>query len=100
MKKTKAFTLTELIITLLAVVGLGFGLSSVSGCQNIARNWGGSSSVNLPKGRKLITVTWHADDLWYLTRHMKATEEPETYNLEESSNFGVLQGVVHINEHK
>ena len=62
--------------------------------NQIAKKFGGTSTVNLPKGRKLITSTWKDEDLWYSTRQMKQDEEPETIIFEEKSNFGVIEGKV------
>jgi hypothetical protein len=70
------------------------------GCpdQSCARNSGGSYTETLPAGRKLINVTWKGDSLWFITRPMKAGEEPETYEFKESSSIGILEGTVTIVE--
>jgi len=65
-----------------------------------AKNYGGTSHVNLPKGRKLVEVTWKADNLWYLTRPMRVNETPETYNFDEESSWGMIEGTVVIHENK
>ena len=59
-----------------------------------ARNFGGTSTVNLPKSTKLINATWKADALWYLYRPMQLNESPETITFKEDSSFGVFQGEV------
>jgi hypothetical protein len=73
-----------------------------TGCteQEIAKNYGGETTCNLPKGQKLIIVTWKDDDLWYLTRPMKADDSAEIYVLQEESSYGIWNGKVNIIENK
>ena len=68
--------------------------------QERARNFGGTATEDLPAGKKLVVVTWKEDHLWYLTRPMRADEQPETYEFKESSSFGILQGTVILKEHR
>jgi hypothetical protein len=65
-----------------------------------AKNWGGNAKLDLPKGEKLITVTWKESEIWYLTRPMGVDEVAETYKFREESNFGIMEGTVTIIEHK
>lgn len=65
-----------------------------------AKSWGGDATLDLPKGEKLVNVTWKESQLWYLTRPMKSEETAETYVFHESSNYGVMEGTVTITEHK
>ncbi len=72
------------------------------GCtkQQMARNFGGTTTLNLPENIKLINVTWkEGDSIWYLTRPSKAGDVSETYDFQESSSFGVMEGKVIIIEH-
>lgn len=74
---------------------------SLTGCQNTTKYWGGSMTIELPKGQKLEEITWKDDsDLWYLTRPMREDEVAETHTFQESSEFGVLEGTVTIIETK
>lgn len=62
-----------------------------------ARNWGGTETITLEKGTRVITVTWKdGADLWILTK--KDTTKPSTYEFTEKSNIGMLQGKVIISE--
>ncbi|QDP42920.1 putative membrane lipoprotein [Bacillus phage vB_BmeM-Goe8] len=70
------------------------------GCQQVAKRFGGSITVDLPKDEKLVNVTWKNDSLWYLTRPMTKSDKEETYKFKEDSNFGVLEGTVIVKEHK
>jgi hypothetical protein len=73
----------------------------VSCTQNeMAKSFGGDVVYNLPKGQKLINVTWKEDHLWYLTKPMTATDTPETYTFKEKSSFGFVEGTVTLNEIK
>ena len=47
---------------------------------------------------KLELITWKGDNLWYCTRPMRPEETPEVHTYEESTNFGVLEGIVTIVE--
>ncbi len=74
---------------------------SLVGCNSGARNWGDTTTIDLPAGKKLMNAGWDKDDnLWYLTRNMTPTDKVETYDFKESSNWGVLSGTVILQEHK
>lgn len=65
-----------------------------------AKSFGGTANVNLEPNRKLVTVTWKEDQIWYLTRPMDSTEKAETYNFQEESSWGMIEGTVVIVESK
>jgi hypothetical protein len=48
----------------------------------------------LPKGEKLVEVTWKENSLWYLTEPMDDDYEPKTKSFREDSNLGILEGTV------
>lgn len=73
-------------------------LLTLSSCNYVTRVVGGSMTVDLEKDQKLVNVSWKHTDLWVLTRARKEGEQPETYKYVEHSTFGVLEGVVTINE--
>jgi hypothetical protein len=73
----------------------------VSCTQNSrARNFGGTANIELPKGEKLVTVTWKGEEIWYLTRPMSDNDVAETYTFNESSSWGIMEGKVIISEKK
>lgn len=73
-----------LVLSLLAV-----------GCENVGtRKFGGTTTIHLPAGQKLQTATWKENDLWYLTRPMRAGETPETSRMTEKSSLGLAEGTV------
>jgi hypothetical protein len=65
-----------------------------------ARSYGGTATLDLPKGQKLVNVTWKETDLWYLTRPMTVTDSAVSYTFHEESSFGVWEGTYIINETK
>jgi hypothetical protein len=83
-----------LIIALVAI--------SLASCteNSQVKNWGGEGTLKLPKGEKLVNVTWKESELWYLTRPMNSTDVAETYKFHEESRFGMLEGTYNIVESK
>lgn len=65
-----------------------------------AKNFGGTATINLPAGQKLINVTWKNDELWYLTRPMNSSDSAETYTFKEESSYGIMEGTVILKETK
>lgn len=66
-------------------------------------NWktkelGGTSEFTLPKGEKLVNVTWKGTDLWYVTKPMTNKDSVETYSFTERSNLGIMSGKYIIHE--
>lgn len=74
--------------------------SAFVGCtQNErARRFGGTATIDLPAGRKLVNVTFKDADLWILTRQAKPGETPEVFEFIEDSNFGVMNGKIILRE--
>lgn len=73
-------------------------LLTFGGCQSATKNFGGSMTLELEPNQKLEEITWKDDNLWYLTRPMRADEEPETHTFQQSSEFGVFEGTVTVVE--
>jgi hypothetical protein len=68
--------------------------------NNRVKNWGGEGTIKLPKGRKLVNVTWKETQVWYLTRPMSSSDVAETYQFQEESSWGVMEGTYNIVETK
>jgi hypothetical protein len=64
------------------------------------KNWGGTATLNLPKGQKLLNVTWKESQLWYLCRPMNTNDIAETYYFQEESSWGMMKGTYVITEEK
>lgn len=84
------------------VVGFIASVLMLTSCtqNNRVKNFGGSAKITLPKGKKLVTVTWKDANLWYLTRDMRDSDVAETYEFHEESSFGVWEGTYIIKETK
>lgn len=83
------------------VTGMIVGMFlAVVGCteQERAKNLGGSTTIELPEGKKLVMVTWKESQLWILTRDMREEDLVETYNFAEKSSWGIFEGNVIIKE--
>lgn len=74
----------------------------LNGCtdQSSTRFFGGTSTIELEKGKKLVNITWKDEDIWVLTKRMNATDVAETYEFKEHSSYGVMEGTVIIKESK
>ena len=79
---------------------LGFILMTSCTENERAKNFGGTQTIELPAGEKLIEATWRGEQLWYLTRPMRKCEAPETFKFREKSNWGVMEGDVIFKESK
>ena len=78
------------------------GLTILFSCTENARvkAFGGNGTINLPKGRKLINITWKEAQVWYLTRPMRPDEIAESYQFQEESSWGMIEGTYNIIESK
>lgn len=83
------------------LLGFVVGVGLISCTENSrVKNFGGTGDINLPKGQKLVNVTWKENQIWYLTRKMRINETPETYQFQEESGWGVVEGTYYIHETK
>lgn len=85
---------------IICLVVSAFMMMSLSGCQKIAKNYGGNITVKLEPNTKLEEITWKDESLWYLTRPMREYEEAETHVFQQSKDFGIMEGSVTIIETK
>jgi hypothetical protein len=86
----------KILLSAIAVLAL------TASCTENARvkTFGGTGVINLPAGQKLVNITWKETQVWYLTRKMKPEENPETYQFQEESGWGVVEGTYVIHEVK
>ena len=69
--------------------------------QLITRQCGGTTTITLEKGEKLVEATWKDDgNLWYLVEPMDSDYVPKTKVFKESSVLGVMEGQVIFVENK
>ena len=85
------------ILALLCLVIMAF--TSCTENERV-KSFGGSFTVNLPKGQKLVNATWKDTDLWYLTKPMSSKDSCETYTFKEGSTYGIFEGTVTFIESK
>ena len=91
MKKQKDYSLFLILIIIMIAA-----LASCTANQN-ARNYGGTETINLEAGQRVVNVTWKGEsDLWILTR--QDTTAPTTYMFQEKSNWGLMEGKVVVIE--
>jgi hypothetical protein len=68
------------------------------------RSFGGSETINLPAGQRLVNATWKGEkgaaDLWILTEPMDSTYVSKTKKFEEHSGYGIINGSVIFVESK
>jgi hypothetical protein len=84
---------------MLLAIGMIVMLGSCSENSRV-KSFGGEGTINLPKGRKLVNVTWKETQVWYLTRPMNSTDVAETYQFHEESSWGMVEGTYNIVETK
>jgi hypothetical protein len=81
---------------LFAIFMLIFVVSCTS--QQRAKRFGGSTRIDLPAGKELVTATWKGDDLWLLYKDRAENRNPATHIFKESSSWGMLEGKITIIE--
>jgi len=91
MKKSKTLALFVVVIIITLLL---FGCTE----NKRAKTFGGTSTIDLPKDTKLITVTWKGEQIWYLTRERRVNEPIESYRFKEESSYGFIQGTVILKE--
>ena len=84
---------------ILAILVLASALTSCTQNER-AKSFGGTATVNLPQGQKLVNITWKEDQIWYLTRPMNSADTAETYTFQEESSYGMMEGTVVLKESK
>lgn len=84
---------------LLLAIMMGVMVTSCTENDRV-KTWGGEGTINLPKGQKLVNVTWKDTQIWYLTRPMDSNDVAETYQFQEESSWGVVEGTYNIVETK
>lgn len=80
-----------LALTLIALLAVGLGMTS---CQSCTRTLGGTTTIKLEPGEKLVECTWKGNSIWYLVEPMDVLYVPKTKTFKESSNTGMLDGQV------
>jgi len=95
---------SKLMSAMMVVLTVTAMLLMTQGCTENQRaaHLGGSQTVRLPQGQRLIAATWkgkEGDNLWYLTEDIGGAI-PRTLTFAEDSSYGLLNGKVVFIESK
>lgn len=75
-----------------------FLAAAILGCteNERVRSFGGTQTIQLAPGVRLVNVTWKASELWILTRPVnpQGDSKPTTYTFQEKSSFGLMEGTL------
>lgn len=83
----------RIILIPIGLLILGFAFLSLSNCNAVAKQIGGTVTVKLPPNTKMVNVTWKEDNLWVVQRPKNKDESCNTtYTFQEYSNYGIFQG--------
>lgn len=72
-------------------------------CTDNARvkTWGGTANLEIPADKKFVNVTWKETELWIVTRSRTSADTTyETYQFQEKSSWGMVEGTYIIKETK
>ena len=87
---------------LLSIALVAVLLSTLFSCteNSRARHFGGTMTIDLPKGEKLLMATWKDANLFYLTEPMDSVYTPKTKTFKEKSSFSIMEATVIFKESK
>ena len=63
-----------------------------------AKSFGGTMTIEVPKGNRVTNITWKEGDLWYSYRPYVNGEIPTTQTFIEESSMGIMEGKVIFKE--
>lgn len=79
------------IITFITIIALlAVPLTSCTP-QQMARDFGGKVTINVPKGQKVTSATWKEADLFYFLEPMEPGYAPQQKQFIESSSYGMWE---------
>ena len=83
----------KILICLAAIVAVG--------CENYTtKHFGGTMTIDVEPGYKVMTATFKEDEIWYFVEPMDSTYVPTQKKFVEKSMFGALEGTIIFNETK
>lgn len=71
----------------------------LTSCERLNNVWHSRTIVDLPAGKKLVSISWRNGDPYYLLRDARPGETPERYTLSEQDNLVSLDDSYIIVEH-
>lgn len=91
----KDFIFYTVFLFCLLTASLTFSNCDANVNQVLSREYGGTITIKLQPGEKLIEATWKDNgNIWYLTEPMDSDYVPKTKTFKESSVFELLEGTV------
>jgi hypothetical protein len=75
----------------------------ITGCTENSRvkNFGGTANLEIPADKKFVNVTWKETELWIVTRNRTSIDTTyETFQFQEKSSWGMVEGTYVIKETK
>lgn len=87
----------KIVLSAIVAVSLVFGLSSCTENRR-ARVFGGTATINVEKGKKVMMATWKDEGIFYMVEDMEEGYVPHDKMLIESSSFGVIESKVVFKE--
>lgn len=87
----------RLVGAIAIIIAIAILLTSCTDNQR-ARQFGGTETIELPKGQRLVNATWKEVDLWILTEPMPDGYVPQTKTFQEKSSMGLVEGTVIFKE--
>lgn len=82
------------------IIALALGIFTSCTENDMARNWGGSQTIHIVKGQKVVQASWKDGDLWILTRPMIESDTATTWTYSEKSDMGMMEGEIKFVESK
>lgn len=64
------------------------------------RTFGGSTTINVEQGKRVMMATWKENDLFYMVEDMPDDYIPHNKYLIESSSWGILESTIIFKESK
>ncbi len=80
---------------------VAFAALALSSCtqNSMVKNFGGTSTIEIPEDRQFVLCTWKESELWITTKKRTAADTVKNeYRFSEKSSFGVLEGTYIIIE--
>ena len=80
---------------------VAFAALALSSCtqNSMVKNFGGTSTIEIPADQQFVLCTWKDDELWITTKKRTAVDTVKSeYNFSEKSSFGVIEGTYIIIE--
>lgn len=80
---------------------IAFAALALSSCteNSMVKNFGGTSTIEIPADRQFVLATWKESELWITTKKRTSVDTVKNeYSFSEKSSFGVLEGTYIIIE--